>query len=275
MVDVPEIAHRLADRFWPGPLTLIMRRNPKVPSNVSAGLPTVAVRMPSHRIPLDLIRASGVPIAAPSANIFMRPSSTTAEHVVDDFSGDVDVILNGGPSYIGVESTVVDLTQDPPVLLRPGGTPLEALRELVPDIRLGTKYIDLKTGAPSSSPGMLTKHYSPTAELYLFRGAVHSVHTKMLEDVELFSREGKTVGVMIPSEDEPVFQGKEVEMVLLGSGDDMESIAQNLFAGMRALDHKGCDVILVRAVDSGGLGLAILDRLIRASEGKVIDVDHS
>lgn len=269
---VPELARGLAERFWPGPLTMIMQRSDYIPANVSAGLPTVAVRMPSHKVSIALIRESGVPIAAPSANIFSRPSSTKAQHIIDDFSDSVDMILDGGDSTIGLESTVLDLTSDPPVLLRPGGTSMEELKQVIPDLQFGPKYIKIDESKASISPGMLTKHYSPRAKLLLFKGTVGKVRERMRESITELLNEGKKVGVLHPTEDIQIFKDLDVETVNLGSESDLEAVGRNLFSGMRDLDNHGLDVILVRSLNSEGLGLAILDRMIRASEGKIIEV---
>ncbi len=268
---IPDIALKLAEKFWPGPLTLIMERSDNVPENVSAGLPTVAVRMPSHKIALALIREAGVPVAAPSANIFSRPSSTQAQHIVHDFSGEVDIVIDGGDSTIGIESTVIDLTVEPAVLLRPGGTPMEPLQKVMPYLKLGPKYIQLNQGA-SSSPGMLTKHYSPRAELILYQGESEKVREEIREHVNRLQSQGRKVGLLLPTEDMEVLSDFEVEKADLGAEDDLESIGRNLFACMRELDRKDLDVIIGRSFKSEGLGLAIVDRMIRASEGKVIRV---
>jgi L-threonylcarbamoyladenylate synthase len=269
--STPELAYKLAERFWPGPLTMIMQRSDNIPSNVSAGLLTVAVRMPSHRISVALIRESGVPIAAPSANIFSRPSSTRAQHIIDDFSDSVDMIIDGGDSTIGLESTVLDLTSDPPVLLRPGGTPMEALKQVIPNLQFGPKYLKIEDSKASTSPGMLTKHYSPRAQLLLFKGPVDRVREKMREKISELLGAGKKIGLLLPSEDIQALD-LDVESVDLGSENDLEKVGKNLFSGLRELDNLELDVILVRSLNSEGLGLAILDRMIRASEGKMIIV---
>lgn len=269
--NTPELAWRLAQRFWPGPLTLIVTRSRRVPPNVSSGLPTVAVRMPNHRVPLALIEESGVPIAAPSANLFSRPSATLAQHVIDDFQGEVDVILDGGAAIIGLESTVLDLTQSPARILRPGGTPVESLREVLPDVSYTPRYLFPET-AEATSPGMLMKHYSPKAQLLLFMGPSDRVLTRMREAVEELLREGKRVGLLVPSEDYTALREYRVEFSMLGSELDLKQVSFNLFSGMRDLDNRGVDVILVRSFGLDGLGLAIGDRLVRAAEGKIIQV---
>ena len=271
-INIPDIAWEIADIFWPGPLTLILERNLKVPSNVSAGLNTVAIRMPSHITPQQLIKSSGVPIAAPSANLFTRPSPTTAEHVYSDLKNRVDIILDGGPCTIGIESTVVDLTEETPVLLRPGGTSLESLRQIIPNIKLLPKYLKLGNSATHSiSPGMLSKHYSPKAKLLLFSGCRSDSIKKMIRFSYLLTSNGISVGVMIPQEDRAYFNEVPVAMKLLGSQGNLFQISHNLFAGMRELDKKRIDVILVRELGFEGLGLAIWDRLVRASDGLIIN----
>ncbi len=269
--NIPELAWRLAQRFWPGPLTIIVARSRRVPPNVSSGLPTVAVRMPNHRVPLALIEESGVPIAAPSANLFSRPSATLAQHVIDDFGGEVDVVLDGGPAPIGLESTVLDLTQSPARILRPGGTPVEALREILPEVSYIPKYLFTET-AEAASPGMLMKHYSPKARLLLFMGSSDRVLTRMREAVEELLREGKRVGLLVPSEDYATLREFRVEFSLLGPESDLNQVGFNLFSGMRDLDSREVDVILVRGFGLDGLGLAIWDRLVRAAEGNIIHV---
>lgn len=269
--NIPPLAMTLAEKYWPGPLTLIMERKNTIPSNVTAGLPTVAVRMPSHPISIALIKASGTPIAAPSANIFSRPSSTKARHIIDDFSESVDLIIDGGDSTIGVESTVLDITQTPPVLLRPGGTPMESLLEEIPDLLFGPKYIKLEETTASQSPGMLTKHYSPRAKLILIQGPPEKTIQRIKSEAENLLDENKKVGLLLPSEDFDKFTQLPVASYDLGSESDLETVAKNLFSGLRELDSYGLDVILVRSLTSEGLGLAILDRMIRASEGKIIE----
>lgn len=270
--NVPEIAKVLAKRFWPGPLTLIMERSDSVPDNVSAGLATVAVRMPSHPVSIALIKTSGLPIAAPSANIFSRPSSTKAQHIIDDFSDSVDLILDGGDSTIGVESTVLDLTSNPPVLLRPGGTPMEDLQEIIPDLQFGPDYIHIEEVKATSSPGQLTKHYSPNAKLRFFKGPPKKTMDLIRRETITLQKTGHKVGLLLPKDDLDELKGLGITGFNLGAESDLDSVARNLFSGLRFLDKAGVDVILVRSLNREGLGLAIMDRLIRASEGKIIEV---
>ena len=265
---IPDIAHTLAEKFWPGPLTLVLKKHPRVAEKVSTGLDTVAVRMPNHRVPLDLIRAAGIPVAAPSANLFTRPSPTSAAHVADDLSGRVNIILDGGPCPIGLESTVLDLTGPTPAILRPGGTTAEALLEHIPDLILS----GVSAGG-RASPGMMLKHYSPKARFILFTGARKNFAPRFREVIEVLLRAGLRVGVMAADEDAPIFAGLPILMESLGPQSDLDAIGRALFAKMRSLDARGADIILTRAIQAGGLGLAIRDRLTKAAHQQVIDLD--
>lgn len=270
---IPAIAWQLAQHFWPGPLTLVLPRQAVIPANVSAGLATVAVRMPNHPIPHLLLQLANCPVAAPSANRFARPSPTTAQHVLDDLDGKVDLILDGGPTPIGVESTVLDLTGAVPTILRPGGLPIEALQALVPTVTYSPRYANLdETAIATPSPGMLLKHYSPSVELRLLRGSAENVLAKMTAQAVAAQQAGKKVGVMVEDEWRGHFTPLGVTVAPLGAVDDLAQIAQMLFAQMRALERAGVDLILTHTFEQSGLGLALQDRLFRATEGKVIEV---
>ena len=269
--NIPKIALLLAERFWPGPLTFILERHLNVSSKVSEGLNTVAVRMPRHKIPQLLITYAGVPIAAPSANLFTRPSPTTADHVYADLNGRVDLILDGGPSAIGLESTVLDLTQADPVILRPGGCSLEALSSVIPNVTVTARPGKLDNGSTASvSPGMMAKHYSPNAKVLLFSGERGFTLQRMVSVARQLISNDINVGVLVADEHKHGFDGVNVKLQLLGPERDLEQISHNLFAGIRALDESCVDVILVMDFEREGLGLAISDRLFRASEGMVI-----
>ncbi|MEZ4667721.1 MAG: L-threonylcarbamoyladenylate synthase [Anaerolineae bacterium] len=266
-VEIPDLARKLASQFWPGPLTLVLVRHANVPSIVSAGLDTVAVRMPSHPVALALIQAANLPIAAPSANRFARPSATTADHVLNDLRDRVDIILDGGSATIGVESTILDLTGSHPLVLRPGGVTLEALRSVVPDVQLLSKYLDADD-AGIVAPGMLLKHYSPRATLCLFSGDLKNVlsamHDFAIQEISM----GRRLGLLISITDQGHFADIPAEFFILGH--DLNEISHNLFAGMRTLDAAGVDSILVHDFGRFGLGAALWDRLLRASEGRLI-----
>jgi L-threonylcarbamoyladenylate synthase len=271
-INIPQWTWVLADKFWPGPLTMILERNPKISGMVSSGLSTVAVRWPNHKVPHSLIRTAGIPIAAPSANLFARPSPTTAAHVYHDLKGRVALILDGGPCTIGLESTVLDLTQEHPVLLRPGGYSLELLRQILPNIIIGSMYLNLDENAiPSASPGMLSKHYSPKALVLPFIGERLLALSTMVDVTKQLFSNNISVGVLAANEDKRYFDELAVKLAELGSLNNMKQIGSNLFAGIRELDHQQVDVILARDFGREGLGLAIWDRLIRASKGFYID----
>jgi L-threonylcarbamoyladenylate synthase len=262
--DIPPLAHQLADAFWPGPLTLVLKRQAHIPANVSAGRDTVAVRMPSHPITLELLDAVGVPLAAPSANRFGHTSPTTAQHVYDDLNGRVDVIFDGGPTPIGVESTVVDLSVVPPRLLRPGGVSLEALREHLPDIVYTPPQQPLDQAAVA--PGMFDKHYAPNTELHVYEGEGAAVLAAMEQAARQALADGRRVGVLVPDDEAGVFLDERVAVVTLG--DSLPDYAANLFAALRQLET--ADLILAHGFSREGLGLAIWDRLVRAASVRVV-----
>jgi len=263
--DVPKKAELLMKRFWPGPLTLVFRRSNLVPTVTVAGLDTVAVRMPKHKVALALIRQSGCPIAAPSANLAGKPSPTTAQHVYEDLNGRIDVILDGGPTDIGVESTVVDLSIDPPQVLRPGGTPFEALKQVFGDIKLHP-FVLAEAELPlekTRSPGMRHKHYAPKAEVILVEGNVSAVVPKVKEIAEFYEKKGVKVGVLATDETQASYTADVIES--LGSRSNLALVAQRLFRLLREIDAQGVAVIIAESVSSDGLGLAVMNRLRKAS----------
>ena len=271
---IPEQAKRLAQAFWPGPLTLILPRGPRVPHLVTAGLETVAIRMPRHAVALALIRALGSPIAAPSANRFMHVSPTTAQHALVDLGGRVPLILDAGPCEIGVESTVLDLCSDVPRILRPGGVSLEALRRVLPDVQTpmrGKADSDNEDIAAKKAPGQLLTHYAPTAPLLLFDGSVEAMRASMLAEVRRRCAQGERVGVLVADEDVQVFSDSGALIYALGSADEPAEVAAKLFAGLRALEEAHVQVILCRNFGEQGLGLAIRDRLLKAAGGRVFE----
>ncbi len=269
--ELPALARPLAARFWPGPLTLVVPRRPELPDTVSAGLPTVGVRMPAHPVALALIRAAGVPIAAPSANAFSRPSPTTADHVEADLGGRIDLLLDAGPTRFGLESTVLDLTHAVPVVLRPGATSIEELRELVPLVAVRQRFAADEEA--TAAPGQLLRHYSPHADLFAFTGPDQAVTAALRDAIELARREGRRVGVICDRESAAAFRSLGAEVAVTGAGGDLAATGARLFAAMRELDGAGVDVMLARDVGRQGLGLAIWDRLVRAANGKVVDCD--
>lgn len=274
-VGMPPGARRLALSFWAGPLTLILKKNPEVPDLVTAGLPNVAVRVPSHRIARALMEMSGIPIAAPSANRFSRPSPTTAGHVIEDLDGRVDLILDGGPTDIGLESTIIDFSVDPPVLRRPGGITLEQVQSLVPEVVVQKGSATPED--PQTSPGQLIRHYAPRAALTLFEGSAPDVVERMASDARKMVAQGSKVGILAPEEDltalapliAPSAAVGKIEVRPFGARADVERAARELFSAMRAIDATGVDVIFASSLGNDGLARAIRDRLTRAAEGRI------
>lgn len=260
---LPPLTGQLAARFWPGPLTLVVPRGPAVAPAVSAGLDTVAVRMPSHAVALAVIRAAGVPIAAPSANRFMHTSATTAAHVRDDLDGRIDLILDGGPATVGVESTVLDLCSSPPRLLRPGAIPVEAIVAVIGEVAFGPPPA---VDADVRAPGMLDRHYAPRAHLTYLVGESPWAAAEMRRRTGEAIARGVTVGQLLTlgSAAAPV-PPPGVLVEVLGNEGDIETIAARLYAAIRSLDERGAGEVFVAQPGSAGLARAVHDRLTRAA----------
>ena len=271
--DVSAKAERLMEEFWPGPLTLVFKRSKIIPEVTVAGLDTVAIRMPKHKVALELISVSGCSIAAPSANLAGKPSPTSAKHVNEDLNGRIDAILDGGPTRIGLESTVLDMTVDPPMLLRPGGATLEDLKNVLGDVKIHP-FVEAEKElavAEARSPGMRHKHYAPKAEVLLVEGKVPAVTAKVTELANSYKRQGAKVGILVTDETRTAYQDGIVAS--LGSNHNLASVAQNLFRLLREIDAQNVDIILVEAVSSEGLGLAIMNRLRKASGYHIIKAE--
>lgn len=273
--DVPPGARALALAFWAGPLTLVLPKRPEVPDIVTAGLATVAVRVPAHRVARALIEVAGVPVAAPSANRFSRPSPTTAAHVLADLDGRIDLVLDGGPAPIGVESTIVDFTVAPPVVRRPGGVTIEQVRAVLPEVIVVERF---ETGeAPAAAPGQLLRHYAPRAPLTLYEGAPEAVVARLAAEIRLAAESGETIGVLAPEEDlealAPATAGLvasgRLVVAACGSRREPERAARDLFGALRDLDRRGVTAIVASVVEPTGVGAAVRDRLVRAAEGRV------
>ena len=268
--EVPRQAETLMKKFWPGPLTLVFKRSSVVPEVTVAGLNTVAIRMPKHNVALALIKQSGCPIAAPSANLSGKPSPTTAQHVYEDLNGRIDAILDGGASAVGVESTVVDVSVEPPMILRPGGTTSEALKQVLGSVKLHP-FVEAEQEIPlenAKSPGMKHKHYSPKADVILVEGAVPAVTSRIQELAQSYMFQGVKVGILATDETVEFYNAPVVRS--LGSRFNLVSVARNLFRLLREVDAEKVDVILVEAVTSEGLGLAVMNRLRKASGYHII-----
>ena len=268
--DIPPIAFELMDAFWPGPLTLVLKRKNAVPDITTGGLDTVAVRMPDNPVALALIKKAGTPLAAPSANTSGRPSPTTAEHVVSDLSGRINAVIDGGAVEVGVESTVLDITSDVPVILRPGGVGVEEIRKYVGEIVIGYKDQIAGESEVVRSPGMKYTHYSPKTRAVLVEGDGRGVAAKMSELIDSYSEKNMRVGLLIT--DETAGHVCANEVYSLGRRDEPQDAARNLFAGLRHLDGMGVDVIIVDgSVKCDGVGAAVLNRLRKAAD-EIIEV---
>lgn len=267
----PGPAKMLMNVFWPGPLTLVLPVGRTVPDEVTAGLPTVAVRMPDHPVALALIRAAGVPVAAPSANISGRPSPTTAEHVLQDLDGRIEAVLDGGPTGVGVESTVVDLTTPVPLILRPGGVAPEELREVLGAVEVeSVSKAGSFSGEKPRSPGMKYAHYAPRAPLLLVEGRPETVAAKIIELAGEQQAMGKRVGILSYAGSQDFSSVGEV--VLAGYRDKPETVAAELYAALRRFNEMGVDLILAEGLEENGVGLAVMNRLRKAAGNRVLRV---
>ncbi len=270
--DVPKVAERLIAQFWPGPLTLVLKRSKQVPDITVVGLDTIAIRMPRNKVALALLKESGTPIAAPSANLAGKPSPTTAQHVIEDLAGRINIVLDAGPTEIGVESTVINMISDPPEILRPGGTSYERLKEVLGKVKVhplakAEKGIRL---AQAVSPGMKHKHYAPEAEMIVVEGTLDKVIKKVQQLAETHATEGKKIGIL--GTDESIFNYQADVVRSLGSRKNSSMLAKNLFELLRQFDKEKVDVIIVEGISLVGLGLAVMNRLRKASGFNIIRV---
>jgi L-threonylcarbamoyladenylate synthase len=249
-------------------LTLVLPKLERVPNAVTASGPSVAVRVPAHPVALELIRAAGTPIAAPSANLFSRPSPTTAADVLEDLRGRIDLVLDAGPTRIGVESTVLSLVSSVPTLLRPGGLSLESLESVIGPVMLPGEAV-VPEGVNAPAPGMLIKHYSPRARLEALMGATGpALFEALRERAETLG--GERLGLLLP--DSSLERLGDVRAERFSLGANLETVAARMFQGMRALDRSGVSVILTHGFEPSGLGRALNDRLYRAAEGRVTNL---
>ncbi|HDN75772.1 MAG TPA: threonylcarbamoyl-AMP synthase [Acidilobales archaeon] len=274
---VPEEAYIVAKRLWPGPVTIIVYKSSRVPNEVTAGLPTVAVRMPAHPVALKLIELSGTPIAAPSANLAGRPSPTMPEHVIRDMYGRVDVIIDAGETLFGVESTIIDLTSKPPKLLRPGPIPVEDLERVlgikieVPGFARG-----LRESERALAPGTKYRHYAPEKPLVLVEADsyddIPNYALKVKELVLKYLRKGLKVCILASKESVGYYKDLGVKILTLGSRGNLYEIAKNLFKVLRAVDDLNIDIVISEGFEERGLGLTIMNRLRKASGYSIVRV---
>lgn len=258
--DIPKKAFECAKKFWPGPFTMVLKRNKNIPASVSAGLDTVAVRMPSDKTAHDIIKASNLPLAAPSANLSGRPSPTTPEHVITDLNGKIDAVVCGNDCEVGVESTVISLDGEQPRLLRPGGVTAEEIRKIIPDLIIDKAVLSepLKN-EKVASPGMKYKHYSPKTNTFLVEGESDLF-------VNFVNRKQNAAAVCFDEE----YDAVKIRKIAYGSIKDEASLAKNVFSVLRSADLFCADELYVHAPSKNGVGLAVYNRLIRAAAFKVV-----
>jgi len=259
--NIPPNAEKLMEKFWPGPLTLILKKSPIIPKIATGGLNTIAIRMPSHRIALSLIHSLGNPIVAPSANLFGKPSPTLAKHVLNDLNGKINAVIDGGNTVIGIESTILDLTTNMPTILRPGKISYLELKKILKKVKyhpslLGKKSKIIKV----KSPGMKYKHYSPNAKIILIEGNIKNTQKKIQELIKKFQLEKKLVGII---NNKTIKKTPFVKSKFIGTTKNL--IASNLYKSFRELDDQKVDVIIMREVDNSNLGFAIMNRLRKAA----------
>ena len=263
--EIPNEAKIVIDKFMPGPITVILKKKPSVPDTVTAGLQTVAIRFPSNETAQRLIKAAGVPIAAPSANLSGKPSPTTAAHVIADMTGRIDAIIDGGACDVGVESTIVDFTGDKPEILRPGGVTYDDLKAVGLDIIINKNILkSIGANEVPKSPGMKYKHYAPNAEVTVVEGEKDAVQKKIKELLK--GVDGKTAGVLA------MYGAEYDDAVILTAGESNREYAKNLFSALREFDNLGVEIVFAEFCEKDGYGLAVKNRLYKAAAQRVIHV---
>lgn len=268
--EIPPEAKKLADAFWPGPLTMILKKSDAVPKATTGGLDTVAIRMPENEVARALIRAGGGYVAAPSANTSGRPSPTCAAHVAEDLSGKIEMIIDGGDAVIGLESTIVDLTDGKPTILRPGYINQQMLEEVLEEVELDRGLAEPDSGVHPKAPGMKYRHYAPKADLIIVEGDAEKVREKINELVSANLAEGKKTGVI--GTDESLLYYKNGDVRSIGSRKEEITIARHLYSILREFDESDISVIYSESFETPKIGQAIMNRLIKAAGHQIIKV---
>lgn len=263
---IPPKAQKIIDKFWPGPITIVLNKSEIIPFETTGELETVAIRMPDHPVAIELIKEANVPIAAPSANISGKPSTTNAEHAFGDLNGKVDTIIKCGESDIGVESTVIDLTVEPPQILRPGVVTKEQIEKVIGKVENHPRLLGKDLGIRFRSPGMKYRHYAPESEMILIKGKKDRVKKRIESLIGQHQKRGRVVGVLVLSEN------KYKADIIKCPGKSAPKIAQNLFKVLREFDKLKPDIIFCESIEKKGIGFAIMDRLERAADHKIIEV---
>lgn len=264
--DISEKAEIIMDKFWPGPITIILNKKDIVPETTSGGLDTVAIRMPSHKIARIIIKEAGVPIAAPSANISGRPSPTKANHVYEEMNGRVNGIVLGGDSNFGLESTVLDLTGDIPMILRPGSITKEDLEKVINEVDIDPSLSKKEDNKKAKAPGMKYTHYAPNADVYIVSGEENNVIDKINSMTEMNLKDNIKTGIMCLSKNKNRYIGEVIAL-----GDSLEEVGSNLFDVLREMDKRNVDIIYSEEFPTEGVGQAIMNRLLKSAGYKVIE----
>lgn len=268
--EIPENAKILMDKFWPGPLTVIMKKSLSVLDNVTAGLNTVGIRFPENPVCREFLKIAGVPVAAPSANISGKPSPTKAEHVICDLDGKIDAVIDGGACRFGLESTIIDVSGSVPTVLRPGSITLEMLRNALGKVEIDPAVMKKpEPGLVAKAPGMKYKHYSPNAEVYAVCGDSEFVSDYINKESDKLKNNGKRVGVMVYSETLPMIKNADI-IKDLGSKSSKVQAAAALFDDLRSFDDDGADIVFAEGSGTNGVGLAVSNRLNKAAGYKII-----
>lgn len=267
--EVPKVAEQLIDAFWPGPLTIIFKKNDKVPMGTTGGLNTVAIRLPEEPISHALIKESGVYIAAPSANTSGRPSPTRAKHVIDDLNGKIDMIIDGGPVGIGLESTIIDVTSNIPTILRPGFITKDMIETVIGEVEVDQAILDSGSDIKPKAPGMKYKHYAPKGDITIFEGNLEDVIMQINQRARQKIEDGIKVGVI--ATDETIYSYDYGIVKSIGSRRDNNSIARSMFALLREFDDLEVECIYTESFRDAGLGQAIMNRLLKAAGHHIIN----
>lgn len=275
VTQIPQVAYLLMETFWPGPLTLVLPKDHRVSDAITAGLDTVAIRMPAHPVALALLEKARVPIVAPSANLSGKPSPTSGQDVLRDLAGKIDLVLDGGSTQVGLESTVLDLTTNPPMILRPGGISKEDLELIIGEVQLDPALMNETGAGKPKSPGTKYTHYAPKAQVTVVVGLEEKGLETLGRMVGQAKRQGQRVGLLLTTETAQRYRGKFPKphyLEALGSEHYLEDIASHLFRALRNCDRQRLDVVYAEGVPDEGLGLAIMNRLTKAAGHRVLRV---
>lgn len=268
--EIPAQAYVLAEHFWPGPLTMIVKKSDVVPSETTGGLDTVAVRLPDHEVALAFIREAGGYVAAPSANVSGRPSPTLAKYVHEDMDGKIEMILDGGEVGIGVESTIIDLTEEIPVILRPGYITWEMLQEVLGEVCLDPTMLACDIVEAPKAPGMKYRHYAPRGELTIISGDLQNVRDEIRRLLREDKKQGLKTGVIVSVDEAESYEADSVKIT--GGREDMAAVARNLFRILREFDDEQVERMYVQAFSQDGIGQAVMNRMLKAAGHKVIEI---